>query len=184
MKEEKFYELYKEYKPIQDDNEMWPLIKDVLMPRNMSKIIELGTEFGGSSIIWNQLCQEGNGFFIGVDGEPGRAQKMLYDSKTPVTMIAGNTMHQSTVDKVAEVLKGELVDFLFIDADHMDIAVYLDTKNYIQFVRDGGIVAYHDANDVNGGPYIGISNAKKDLILKPKWEHMYSGRMGTYVCQI
>jgi predicted O-methyltransferase YrrM len=180
MTKEKFYELYKEYKPIQDDNEMWPLIHDVLMPHKVSKILELGTEFGGSSIIWNQLCQEGNGFFIGVDGEPGRAQHMLYDSKTPVHMVAGNTMHDSTVQKVAEILNGEKVDFLFIDADHMDTAVYLDTKNYSQFVRDGGIIAYHDYGDMSGGPRLGITNAKKDGIISPKTEGEYIGRMGIY----
>jgi cephalosporin hydroxylase len=60
-----------------------------------------------------------------------------------VTLIAGDTRDQSTVDKLKEVLGGKTIDFLFIDGDHSYDMVKSDFEKYSPFVRNG-VVAFHD----------------------------------------
>jgi len=46
--------------------------------------------------------------------------------------------------RIEEVLDGEKVDFLFIDGDHTEKGVEQDFNDYKDFVRPGGIIAFHD----------------------------------------
>ena len=43
-----------------------------------------------------------------------------------------------------QILYGEQLDFLFIDADHTYAGVQRDFQMYSPLVRSGGIVAFHD----------------------------------------
>jgi predicted O-methyltransferase YrrM len=36
------------------------------------------------------------------------------------------------------------IDFLYIDGDHSYDAVVRDVRNFVPFVREGGVVAFHD----------------------------------------
>jgi Methyltransferase domain len=48
------------------------------------------------------------------------------------------------VGRVEQALDGRLLDVLFIDGDHTYAAVRDDFAAYPRFVRDGGIIAFHD----------------------------------------
>jgi predicted O-methyltransferase YrrM len=45
---------------------------------------------------------------------------------------------------VATALAGEKADFLFIDGDHTVNGVKADYEMYKEFVRPGGLIAFHD----------------------------------------
>ena len=47
-----------------------------------------------------------------------------------------------TIEWVEGILKGELVDWLFIDGDHKK--PQMDYNNYKRFVKPGGYIGFHD----------------------------------------
>lgn len=49
-----------------------------------------------------------------------------------------------TVEQVKQLLNGKQVDFMFIDGGHRFDNVYQDFYKYINLVKEGGIVAFHD----------------------------------------
>ena len=61
-----------------------------------------------------------------------------------MTLLEGNTHHPAFRERVAQMLGGEPVDFLFIDGDHTEQGVTADWEDYRGFVRSGGLVAFHD----------------------------------------
>lgn len=56
-----------------------------------------------------------------------------------------------TVDRVAKFLKGRMIDVLFIDGDHRYEGVKQDFLCYRRFLRDGGLVFFHDIVEDRGG---------------------------------
>lgn len=59
-------------------------------------------------------------------------------------IFAGISYSRDMVLVVEKMLKGRVIDFLFIDGDHTYDAVKLDFETYLPFVRKGGIIAFHD----------------------------------------
>jgi predicted O-methyltransferase YrrM len=49
-----------------------------------------------------------------------------------------------TKERIATILGGEFLDFLFIDGDHTYEGVKRDFEMYAPLVRPGGIVSFHD----------------------------------------
>lgn len=174
---EKFDELFSSYKPVQDIDEMKPFFFDILVPKQIKEVLEVGTEFGGSSIIWNQLCQENDGYFVGVDLDPERAQKMLFGSTTPVAMVKGDSRSLETVAKVKNLMRPNKFDFIYIDADHSFPAVLDDIKNYFPLLQKGGIIAFHDAN-MGGAVHDAITQSIVNNVLTYTKSGIYAGRMG------
>lgn len=58
--------------------------------------------------------------------------------------MSGNSHSADFKDKVARTLAGQKVDFLFIDGDHTSTGVEQDYLDYKEFVRPGGLIAFHD----------------------------------------
>lgn len=54
-----------------------------------------------------------------------------------------------TVEQVADRLRGQSIDLLFIDGDHSYDGVRSDFQLYRQFVRDDGLIAFHDICEDN-----------------------------------
>jgi cephalosporin hydroxylase len=121
---------------------------------SLNGFIEIGSAFGGSFHLWSTLIQ---GKKISVDMEPiGQYPQNLtleiYFQRnatwrkhfTDVYPVLGNSHLQKTVDTVAKALDGDLVDFLFIDAEHTYDGVKSDFEMYKHFVRPGGYVGFHD----------------------------------------
>lgn len=44
------------------------------------------------------------------------------------------------------------IDYIFIDGDHLYEAVKIDFEDWYPFVKNGGIVAFHDSSANRGGP--------------------------------
>src|SRR5436305_1373985 len=47
-------------------------------------------------------------------------------------------------ERVLRLLRGELFDFLFVDADHTYEGVRSDFEMYAPLVRSGGVLVFHD----------------------------------------
>ncbi|MCW4051237.1 MAG: class I SAM-dependent methyltransferase [Candidatus Bathyarchaeota archaeon] len=109
-------------------------------------IIEIGVQYGGSLKFWEQLVKPGD-LVIGLDNRLDLSKVMSWDyerSDRNVVLVVGNSMASETVEKVRGNLGEREADFLFIDGGHSFKAVSSDFENYSKFVREGGLVAFHD----------------------------------------
>jgi cephalosporin hydroxylase len=110
-------------------------------------ILEIGTARGGTLMIWSSLASEK---VISCDLVHREPQKALLASLPPpnshcrVKLLTGNSHAAEFKQRVAAELRGQKVDFLFIDGDHTVDGVKADYEDYREFVRPGGLIAFHD----------------------------------------
>jgi predicted O-methyltransferase YrrM len=110
-------------------------------------IVEIGTARGGTLLIWSHLASER---VITCDLNDMSVQRPLYSrfpppgSKCQVTLLSGNSHDAGFKARLAKELNGEKADFLFIDGDHTEPGVEADYNDYKEFVRPGGLIAFHD----------------------------------------
>lgn len=121
-------------------------------------ILEIGAEAGGTFFVW---CQLASGLKISVDwpGGPSGSGRytdtLAFEERTRtmlswgegICIVTGNSRSNEVQSKVGALLKGQDLDFLFIDGDHSYEGVRSDFKTYREFVRPGGIIALHDIKD-------------------------------------
>ncbi len=137
---------YMRVKTMQIPSEITRLARAVeaLAPRT---ILEIGTASGGTSLIWSTLASER---VITCDLKDMTHQTPLFSRFPPpgsncqVTLLSGDSHSADFKSRVARELNGEQVDFLFIDGDHTDAGVTQDYNDYREFVRPGGLIAFHD----------------------------------------
>lgn len=110
-------------------------------------ILEIGTARAGTLLIWSTIASDR---VITCDLRDMSLQRELLEalpppgSKCRVTLLSGDSHTNAFRQRVAETLNGELVDFLFIDGDHTAAGVTQDYQDYKDFVRPGGLIAFHD----------------------------------------
>jgi predicted O-methyltransferase YrrM len=135
--------------PLQIRSEIQALCEIVCQrPRTM---LEIGTLHGGTFFLFSRVAAP-DAFLISVDLpsedlKPWRTLCTYLRTKgQKVSVIDGDSHATSTVERVHRVLGGRKVDFLFIDGDHSYEGVKQDFENYIGFLDDSGVVAFHDIN--------------------------------------
>lgn len=133
--------------PMVDPEEMWILLNRLEANPPLNTIIELGVCEGGGLKIWEQILpQNKNSLIIGVDWGPN----ILWDYKNSpvdIRIVTGDTHDESSRNQVIQILKereDRKADFLFIDAQHWAKDVEVDFRDYGRFVRDYGIIGFHD----------------------------------------
>lgn len=110
-------------------------------------ILEIGTARGGTLLIWSSLASRR---VITCDLNDMAVQAPLFTRLPPpgspcaVTLLSGDSHSPAFKQRVAEALAGEKADFLFIDGDHTAAGVTADYLDYREFVRPGGLIAFHD----------------------------------------
>jgi cephalosporin hydroxylase len=110
-------------------------------------ILEIGTARGGTLLIWSSLASQK---VISCDLVHRAPQKPLFEALPPpgsackVTLLTGNSHDAAFKQRVAQALNGQKADFVFIDGDHTESGVTADYNDYKEFVRPGGIIAFHD----------------------------------------
>ncbi|MEW5768916.1 MAG: class I SAM-dependent methyltransferase [Pseudomonadota bacterium] len=137
---------YMRVKTLQIPNEITRLAQAVqaIKPK---LILEIGTASGGTSLIWSYLASER---VITCDLNQMTFQAPLFTRFPPpgsnckVTLLSGNSHSADFKARVARELNGAKVDFLFIDGDHTEPGVTADYNDYKEFVRPGGLIAFHD----------------------------------------
>lgn len=110
-------------------------------------ILEIGTARGGTLLIWSSLATEK---VITCDLQEMDVQASLFQAFPPkgsacqVTLLSGDSHSAGFKQRVAAALGGRKADFIFIDGDHTVEGVTADYNDYREFVRPGGIIAFHD----------------------------------------
>lgn len=118
-------------------------------------ILEIGTARGGTLLIWSQLASKQ---VITCDIEDLSEKEAFLTSFPPpgsscrVTLLRGDSHKSAFKDRVARQLDGKKADFLFIDGDHTKDGVTADYTMYREFVRPGGIIAFHDIMEAQPYP--------------------------------
>jgi predicted O-methyltransferase YrrM len=106
---------------------------------------EIGTFDGGTSLLFSKflptvevmLCMDlyvKNKELLRLLASPGQ-QLHFFDMPS---------CSDRTLDKVRKLLNGRMIDALFIDGDHRYDGVKNDFLCYRSFVRDGGLIMFHD----------------------------------------
>lgn len=129
-----------------------------LKQMDLRNMLEIGTESGGTFYLWCRLIA---GVKISLDWPQGfsgsgrnrdesvlAARNQRMRSWAPnVHLISENSHAPGAREKVAEVLAGQSIDFLFLDGDHSYEGVKQDFETYRAFVRKDGWIVFHDIND-------------------------------------
>lgn len=110
-------------------------------------IVEIGTARGGTLLIWSYLASRK---VITCDLNDMGFQRPLFSRFAPpgsqcqITLLTGNSHDATFKTCLARELNGEKADFMFIDGDHTEAGVEADYNDYKEFVRPGGLIAFHD----------------------------------------
>jgi predicted O-methyltransferase YrrM len=137
---------YMTVKTLQIPTEITQLAKAV-QAINPKIIVEIGTARGGTLLIWSYLASKRA---ITCDLNEMKLQRPLFSRFPPpgsdcqVTLLSGNSHEASFKARLAQELNGEKADFMFIDGDHTESGVEADYNDYKEFVRPGGLIAFHD----------------------------------------
>jgi predicted O-methyltransferase YrrM len=133
--------------------ELTPLVS-LLKRKKLHTVVEIGTMKGGTLWLWCQLAMP-DAVVISVDlpdGEFGGGYKAkdikrfraYAQAEQSLQFIRKDSHQRETRNEVAKKLNGRAVDLLFIDGDHRHRGVQKDFEMYAPFVRNGGIVLFHD----------------------------------------
>ena len=119
-------------------------------------VVEIGTKFGGTFKIWNEVTNAKTisidlvaGIHGGVtrDDVDNRNKSFINLYGSRCNFIEGDSHQDLTYDLLINILKGQKIDFLFIDGDHTYEGVKQDYEMYKELVSDNGYIAFHDIND-------------------------------------
>lgn len=154
---------------VQKRSEILALAQEVaeLKPRT---ILEIGTARAGTLLIWAGLASHR---VVTCDLFHSSIQKPLLmalpprNSNCQVVLLTGDSHTSHFRQRVADALGGEKVDFLFIDGDHTEVGVEQDYEDYKEFVRPGGLIAFHDIVEAQAIPTNEVY---------PFWERVKQGR--------
>jgi cephalosporin hydroxylase len=129
---------------VQKPSEMLGLI-EYLKQAKPKTICEIGTFRGGTTFLLSQALESVD-TTIGVDIaiRNGSLMRYLKRPNQRLHLVRGSSYDATTVARVEAVLRGRLLDLLFIDGDHAYSGVSADFFAYRPLVRDGGFIAFHD----------------------------------------
>ena len=121
--------------------------------------VEIGSRYGGSLSYFGKLMPK-NSKLIAIDlpnGPWGHANseislngvaENLRADGYQVDLIFGNSKCKETEDRLISSLNNQQIDILFIDGDHSLLGVASDINMYTKYVKQGGIVIFHDCGDI------------------------------------
>jgi predicted O-methyltransferase YrrM len=143
-REDLFQFARKEFWISQNREEILPLI-ELLQERDPRVVGEIGTYLSGNSFLFNQTLQRLS-LQILVDLKVKNKLKLQYYAPSNLSLVCvdGFSCDAYTLHQVARALGDLRFDFLFIDGDHEYAGVRQDLLEYAQWVRPGGLVAFHD----------------------------------------
>lgn len=150
------------FTPLQVDYEIKSLL-EIINKESPKIILEIGTASGGTIFLFIQIASN-NTEFISIDMPFGKFGggylrshiplfKLFVNNKQNLHLIRGDSQNQETLNKLSEILQHKKIDFLFIDGDHTYEGVKSDFNLYKNFVKPGGIIAFHDIQT----PGIGVN---------------------------
>jgi predicted O-methyltransferase YrrM len=117
-------------------------------------VLEIGLDLGGALFLWSRAAAPDAHLFA-IDSKPvGRfgmwssfslvRQAFATGSQRVTLVMDGDSHSETTRQRIAALLNGRAVDFLFINASHSYKGIWQDFKMYSPFVAPGGLIAFHD----------------------------------------
>ena len=117
-------------------------------------VLEIGLDFGGTFFLWSRAAAP-DAHLLAIDTKPvGRfgdrspfslVRRGFAVGSQRVTLLMDSDSHaETTWRRVAALLDGRAIDFLFIDGDHSCGGVWQDFNMYSPLVAPGGLIAFHD----------------------------------------
>jgi len=112
---------------------------------NPKVVLEIGTAEGGTQFLLGEALSSVT-FSVALDLYV-RNRKLLAEftrKDLDRVIINGSSYEQATVAHVTSMLANQKIDILFIDGDHTYAGVKADYEAYKGFVRNGGLIVFHD----------------------------------------
>jgi predicted O-methyltransferase YrrM len=139
--------------PGQVRSEITQLLK-LLAENPPARLLEIGTAGGGTFFLFARVASE-DALLISADlphgqfggGYPkwrGRLIQSFGHARQQVHLLAVDSHAPETLQRIQGLLKGNQLDFLFIDGDHRYEGVKADFEMYSPLVRPGGLIGFHD----------------------------------------
>jgi cephalosporin hydroxylase len=113
--------------------------------KNPQTVCEIGIAFGGTNFLLREAISSVREI-IGMD-HCVRNSKLITHFKRPSTkvhFISGDSHSEQTRSKLGSYLSSRKLDLLFIDGDHSYDGVKQDFLMYKEYVREEGIIVFHD----------------------------------------
>lgn len=110
-------------------------------------LCEIGCYRGGTLSLFSCVVARKSRFIsIDLNHNPRyfRAYHHFWSNQGRLDLINGNSYASRTVERVKHLLRGNAIDFLFIDGDHSYEGVSADFQAYAPLVRTGGLIGFHD----------------------------------------
>ena len=117
-------------------------------------VLEIGLDLGGTFFLWSRAAAPDAHLFAIDTRPPGRlgvwsafplVRRGFAVGAQRVSLLMGRDSHsETTFRRVAALLAGRPVEFLFIDGDHSRDGVWQDFHMYSALVAPGGLIAFHD----------------------------------------
>jgi predicted O-methyltransferase YrrM len=126
----------------------------VLAEKPPTRVLEIGTAGGGTFFLFARMASE-DAVLISADlplgqfggGYPkwrGHLIQSFGRASQQVHLLAVDSHLPETLQNIQGLLRGSLLDFLFIDGDHRYEGVKMDFQMYSPLVRPGGLIGFHD----------------------------------------
>lgn len=115
--------------------------------------VEVGTQHGRSTYVAATMLPDGVTMFaVDIFDPGGNADSM---SRKEFWESVGLDKRVTYINKPSDVAAagwdGKQIDMMFIDADHSYEGVKLDVDSWAPFVKSGGYLYFHDADDTSPG---------------------------------
>lgn len=114
-------------------------------------ICEIGTFDGGTSVLFRKFLPTAKTMIcVDLFVKNKSIIKLLASAGNQIKFFDMPSHHEQSVSKVKNFLGGQLLDMLFIDGDHRYEGVKQDFLRYRSFVREGGLILFHDIVETSG----------------------------------
>ena len=139
-------------KAFQNPNDAW-IIQEIISEVKPDFIIETGTLWGGSALIWASILEhinpEGRVITVDIEDSTAEARKHpLFQRK--VDFMLGSSTSPTVLEDIGRKVKGRKV-LVILDSDHSKTHVLKELQSYAPFVQAGSYIIVQDSN-VNGHP--------------------------------
>lgn len=140
-----------------------------LLGRRPERFIEIGTDLGNTLQLWVKLLTQ-DGAITCVDmpypfrpsPDAEKFREFFLPTQTYL-MLRLDSQQESTKAIVSEKWPPQSVDVLFIDGDHSEVGVLRDFELWIDFVKPGGVILFHDICNHWSRPDLQVGNVWASL---------------------
>src|SRR5206468_1453131 len=108
----------------------------------------IGSRDAGTSVLFSRLLRPDMLVVMDLYAKNRWRLRRAAPPGQAVHVINGDSSHPLTVARLRRRLGGRQLDLLLIDGDHTWSGVRQDFLNYREFVRAGGLIAFHDICEV------------------------------------